>query len=248
MKFTQIKYFIDKFHDTSGSGKIIRFTTRAAFFSVFIGSFALILSLSILDGFEEMLTETTAKFTSDISVVNMKGGFVATDSLDFSTMSSIDAISEVIEKPVIIRKKKEIDGFVLRGIDYAKDIKLNISSLANDETLNEQQLWGAFLASALASRNEFMISQINAAASSESTHTSHLERPADNAQSNTGIEHMKDMPFEQFFGDNARCFEYFLLFSEQCIEKCHSSFRFFKYTYLDTHKWVNGCVCTLFFK
>jgi len=131
MKFTQIKYFIDRFHDTSGSGKIIRFTTRAAFFSVFIGSFALILSLSILDGFEEMLTETTAKFTSDISIVNMKGGFVSSDSLDFSNISDIVAISEVIEKPVIIRRKKEIDGFVLRGIDYKKDIndfKQNIES------------------------------------------------------------------------------------------------------------------------
>ncbi len=45
--------------------------------------------------------------------------------------------------------------------NYAKDIKLNISSLANDETLNEQQLWGTFLASALASRNEFIIAQIS---------------------------------------------------------------------------------------
>jgi alkyl hydroperoxide reductase subunit D len=43
---------------------------------------------------------------------------------------------------------------------YAKDIKLNISSLANDETLNPQQLWGTMLASALAGRNEYVISQI----------------------------------------------------------------------------------------
>ena len=43
---------------------------------------------------------------------------------------------------------------------YAKDIKLNISSLANDETLNEQQLWGTFVASALAGRNEFIITQV----------------------------------------------------------------------------------------
>ena len=48
--------------------------------------------------------------------------------------------------------------------DYAKDIKLNISSLANDETLNTQQLWGTFLASALAGRNEFIIAQISNAA------------------------------------------------------------------------------------
>lgn len=35
--------------------------------------------------------------------------------------------------------------------DYAKDIKLNLSSLANDESLSKVQLWGSFLASALAS-------------------------------------------------------------------------------------------------
>lgn len=44
--------------------------------------------------------------------------------------------------------------------DYAKDIKLNISSLANDETLSPQQLWGTMLASALAGRNDFVISEI----------------------------------------------------------------------------------------
>ncbi len=48
--------------------------------------------------------------------------------------------------------------------EYAKDIKLNISSLANDETLNQQQLWGTFLASALAGRNDFIIEQIDAEA------------------------------------------------------------------------------------
>ena len=43
---------------------------------------------------------------------------------------------------------------------YAKDIKLNISSLANDETLNPQQLWGTFVASALAGRNTFIIQEV----------------------------------------------------------------------------------------
>ena len=47
---------------------------------------------------------------------------------------------------------------------YAKDIKLNLSSLANDETLSSQQLWGTFLASAMAGGNEFVIQNIAAAA------------------------------------------------------------------------------------
>jgi alkyl hydroperoxide reductase subunit D len=37
--------------------------------------------------------------------------------------------------------------------DYAKDLKLNLSSLASEATLTEQQRAGTFIASALASRN-----------------------------------------------------------------------------------------------
>lgn len=48
--------------------------------------------------------------------------------------------------------------------DYAKDIKLNLSSLANDETLNPQQLWGTMLACALAGRNKIVIEQISSEA------------------------------------------------------------------------------------
>lgn len=48
--------------------------------------------------------------------------------------------------------------------DYAKDIKLNLSTLAAEETLTAQQLWGTFLATALAGRNETVIREISAAA------------------------------------------------------------------------------------
>ena len=41
--------------------------------------------------------------------------------------------------------------------DYAKDLKLNLSSLANEVLLTEQQKAGAFLASALAARNAAVI-------------------------------------------------------------------------------------------
>jgi alkyl hydroperoxide reductase subunit D len=48
--------------------------------------------------------------------------------------------------------------------EYAKDIKLNLSSLAQEEILNTQQLWGTFLASALACKNSFVIEQIHQSA------------------------------------------------------------------------------------
>lgn len=48
--------------------------------------------------------------------------------------------------------------------DYAKDIRLNLSSIANEETLNAQQFWGTALSCALAGGNETVIASIMAEA------------------------------------------------------------------------------------
>jgi alkyl hydroperoxide reductase subunit D len=48
--------------------------------------------------------------------------------------------------------------------DYAKDLSLNLSSLANETTLNEQQKWGTFLASAWAVGVPEAVRQIELAA------------------------------------------------------------------------------------
>jgi lipoyl-dependent peroxiredoxin subunit D len=48
--------------------------------------------------------------------------------------------------------------------DYAKDLRLNLSSLLNDSVLSEQQRWGTFLATALASRNARLIAAVSAEA------------------------------------------------------------------------------------
>lgn len=47
---------------------------------------------------------------------------------------------------------------------YAKDLKLNLGSLANETVLSDQQKWGTYLASALASRNAQVIRALSAEA------------------------------------------------------------------------------------
>lgn len=59
--------------------------------------------------------------------------------------------------------------------EYAKDIKLNLSSLASEESLSAQQLWGTFLSCALATRQQNVIEAISATASE------HLSSEAVNA-------------------------------------------------------------------
>lgn len=44
--------------------------------------------------------------------------------------------------------------------DYAKDIKLNLSTLANDESLTDQQKWGCLLACAMNTGNATVIKEI----------------------------------------------------------------------------------------
>jgi alkyl hydroperoxide reductase subunit D len=44
--------------------------------------------------------------------------------------------------------------------DYAKDLKLNLSSLVNEEMLDTQKLWGTFVASAYGARNKTVIDAI----------------------------------------------------------------------------------------
>jgi alkyl hydroperoxide reductase subunit D len=44
--------------------------------------------------------------------------------------------------------------------EYAKDLKLNLSSLLNNTDLNEQQLWGALLAAAIASQHATVMKAI----------------------------------------------------------------------------------------
>jgi alkyl hydroperoxide reductase subunit D len=53
-----------------------------------------------------------------------------------------------------------IDVLKARLPDYAKDIRLNLGSLATEQSLTAQQLAGTFIASALASRNAAVSSNI----------------------------------------------------------------------------------------
>jgi alkyl hydroperoxide reductase subunit D len=55
-----------------------------------------------------------------------------------------------------------IEALKARIPDYAKDLKLNLGSLALDPTLTQQQLAGTFIASALASRNSEVTRAITA--------------------------------------------------------------------------------------
>ena len=62
-----------------------------------------------------------------------------------------------------------IDALRDRIPDYAKDIRLNIGTLASETTLTDQQKWGAFFAAALATGNAEVIQTFAAEATEKLT-------------------------------------------------------------------------------
>jgi lipoyl-dependent peroxiredoxin subunit D len=48
--------------------------------------------------------------------------------------------------------------------EYAKNLKLNLGSIARSAVLNDEQLWGTLLASAAATRNPQVLAEIGAEA------------------------------------------------------------------------------------
>jgi alkyl hydroperoxide reductase subunit D len=62
-----------------------------------------------------------------------------------------------------------IDDLKTRIPDYAKDIRLNLGSIAGITSLTPQQLWGTALSTAIASRNPEVVRAIDAVASEHMT-------------------------------------------------------------------------------
>ena len=55
-----------------------------------------------------------------------------------------------------------IDGIKEALPDYAKDLKLNLSSIIRTGELTEQQLWGALVATAAATKSELLLREVSA--------------------------------------------------------------------------------------
>src|SRR5690606_29017104 len=87
----------------------------------------------------------------------------AAEGLEHAAAARIASATRVKEMDMSIENLKNLLP------EYAKDIKLNLSTLAADETLTTQQLWGAFLCTALAAGNETVIREIAAEAAQRLT-------------------------------------------------------------------------------
>ncbi|MFH1049963.1 MAG: FtsX-like permease family protein [bacterium] len=126
MKFEEIKYIAKKFSASGNNRRFLNFARLVALISVVLGSMALIISLSVLDGFESALKSNAVKFTSHIRLKTFDNKPINNYNEVISKIRkvspNIEKIAPVIEKESLLSTKSFVEGVVVRGTNPELDI------------------------------------------------------------------------------------------------------------------------------
>lgn len=128
MKFQIASFVARRYGQSYRRRRFISFTRLVAFLSVMIGSMALILSLSVLDGFEQALRENAIKFTSHIHLVGFRNkalpNYQSVTAKLTQEIPEIKSVAPTIEREGLVRSHGEIEGVRLKGSDAQIEIAL----------------------------------------------------------------------------------------------------------------------------
>lgn len=104
----------------------ISFITGFAILGVMIGTAAVIIALSILNGFEKEIKEKVFGFTSHIQVVGFQNQPLREYQQSMlkvkESIPEVRAIAPFVAKEAMIRANEKVDGILLKGIDPRYDL------------------------------------------------------------------------------------------------------------------------------
>ena len=124
MKYKELFYLAKKI--TKSNNKFINFANLVALISVIVGCLALLLSLSILNGFDKKLRETAIKFTSDICVRTINNSEIENaDEVRNQILENkkIKEVVPVLQTEGIVSTPKYTEGISLQSLNPQNDIK-----------------------------------------------------------------------------------------------------------------------------
>lgn len=103
----------------------LTFTRSVALASVIIGSMALIIALSVLDGFDRTLHENAVRFTAHIRLVTFNNRLIlAADSVRSRLLAEVPGIASAApcaEREGLIRGGAGVEGILVKGVDIAAE-------------------------------------------------------------------------------------------------------------------------------
>jgi len=117
------------------STNAINLLTGIAIFGISIGTAALILVLSVFNGFEDLITGMYSNFNPDVQVSPVKGKFFNADSSLLQQLSEVEGvafISETIEEVAFFEYKDKQNFGILKGVDKKYKEICGIDSLVRE--------------------------------------------------------------------------------------------------------------------
>jgi len=119
-------YIAKRFLFSKKESKFISFITYFSILGVTLGVAALIIAVSILNGFEKEIKDKVAGLVSHIQITSFSSEGVENPdeiiSLLKDKVSDITAISPYVQKEAVIRYKDRVEGIILKGIDPQSDV------------------------------------------------------------------------------------------------------------------------------
>ncbi len=107
-------------------------------FGISLGTAALILVLSVFNGFEDLISGLFSAFNPDVKITATKGKTFTSDSTKIAALSSIDgvvAVSETIEEIAFFEYKGSRDFGTLKGVDENYGVVTRIDSMIREGDL-----------------------------------------------------------------------------------------------------------------
>lgn len=119
-------YISKKISGKNSSNKFIKFAKSVAVISVMLGTMALVISLSILNGFDKALRENAVKFSSHITLRSFDRNPLPqyTEGIKKLKLSfpEITGVEPIIEGECLFRFEDNVEGLLMRGIKPELDI------------------------------------------------------------------------------------------------------------------------------
>ena len=122
----------------SRRNRFLSFITAIATLGVMAGTCALLVSLSILDGYDQTLRSTIIDFMGHVELTSRFGvdsiaGAGAVEQRVTDQFPRIDRLSPFVRREAIIRSDRGLEGVLLKGVDPAADISVVRSRIVDGE-------------------------------------------------------------------------------------------------------------------
>lgn len=120
---------------TKRTTNAINIITGIAVFGIAVGTAALLLVLSVFNGFEDLITQMYSNFDPDVKVAPLKGKTFTEDSINIAELQRVPGVVSVartLEEVAFFKYKGNADVGIIKGVDESYAQVANVDSVMRE--------------------------------------------------------------------------------------------------------------------